>query len=143
MQHQNGSVVPPRPQPQTTQTQGVPPSTASILRRPNGAPPVQGRNRGKTAGLSFLRSVGLKIFAFASKGERKKVVVSGSRMIAFARTGAHVFPVVITIFLIALNGNVLLNGPEISTPAVFFLQVAAKLHVRMPICVIHRVIRDR
>lgn len=92
----------------------------------------QVRKNGQKAARSFVRSVGLKPLVFAAQGERQKVVVSGSRTIAITRAGAHIFPVIITMFLIALNGNVLLNGPPISTAAVFFLQVAAKLHVRIP-----------
>jgi hypothetical protein len=62
--------------------------------------------------------------------EEKKVLVSTSRRISFTRVGAHLLPASITIFLIGFNAFGFLNGPQITTPAAFFLQVASKFHVR-------------
>lgn len=88
---------------------------------------------------SFFRSVGLKALTDGFKSvktkisysplEEKKVIVSTSRWIALSRTGVHLLPVSISIFLIVFNSIEFPNGPEISSVATFFLQVVAKFHV--------------
>lgn len=87
---------------------------------------------------TFLRSVGLKVLSSGERlkrhrklhptEEQPKVVESQSLVIAITRIGAHLLPILITVFLLLFNAIGFLNGPAITTPAEFALQVASKLH---------------
>jgi hypothetical protein len=114
--------------------------TTAIEKLPATVEPAPRRRKNDVpATQSFLRSVGLKALTTrsplkrngrSSRKEEKKVLVSSSRRISFTRVGAHLLPASITIFLIGFNAFGFLNGPQITTPAAFFLQVASKFHVR-------------
>jgi hypothetical protein len=90
---------------------------------------------------TLLRSVGLKVLSSGkrfkdrrrskSSVEEPKVVESRSLLIAITRTGVHLLPICVTVFIIAFNVIGYLNGPDISGTANFALQVASKLHVRL------------
>lgn len=79
---------------------------------------------------SILRSVGLKALAyFVRREEVPKIILSESRRLASTRTAVHILPATITLFLFLFNGIHLLNGPDITGMAKFWLQIAAKFHV--------------
>jgi hypothetical protein len=88
---------------------------------------------------TFLRSVGLKVLSSGKRrlhrrhepvpDEPPKPAIVQSRYIALTRTGVRILPVFTTTFLIRFNAGGFLNGPEISTPATFFLQLLSKFHV--------------
>lgn len=134
----------PAPKPQLSSPMGTPALPVVTTSRPNS------RNSHQTGGShrdskhvqpfrSFLRAVGLKIFISrrqskqppekCNKKENPKIIVSPSRLIAFTRAGVHILPITITLFLLLFNGIELLNGPDMTTTALFGLQVAAKFHV--------------
>lgn len=97
---------------------------------------AQRNTQGLSSWRTFLRSIGLRILALGrlakrrERAEEKKVLVSSSRCIAMARLGAHVLPILITVFIIVFNAVGMLHGPTIPSIAKLLLQVTAKLHVR-------------
>ena len=118
---------------------GPGPISTSGAERPRAdASNVRKRIKSESATRSLLRSVGLKAVSASTwlkqakpkaRSEQKKIVVTTSQRIALTRITVHILPVTITIFLIAFNAVELLNSPNITTVATFFLQVAAKFHV--------------
>lgn len=100
----------------------------------------------RSAGFAFPRSalhaVGLKFstpkypYRTPQGKERPKVLINTLRRIAVARATVHLLPTIISTLIIAGNAVPLVNGPDITIEAKFFLQAASKFHVRLsnPYC---------
>lgn len=61
--------------------------------------------------------------------ETEKVIIHTSKRKIVRRGAVHILPICLSTLLIALCAVQILNGPQISTAASFFLQVGAKFHV--------------
>ncbi len=118
-------------------------SSTAVSLGSRGSSNANQRKRQSASGVkSLLRSAGLKVLAAGKpfrrreQKEEKKVLVSKSRYIAIARLGAHIFPMLITSFMIVFNAVGLMNGPEINSISKLILQVAAKIHVRTSVPIV-------
>lgn len=115
--------------------------TKKMKSKPTALPTVPPKQKMQpSAWVAFCRSVGLNILLLrnllgfgrsTTRRENEKVLVSTSRRISFVRTAVHLPPIIITLFLLLWNGIGFLNGGQITTSATFFLQLLAKLHVRV------------
>ncbi|KAH8730349.1 hypothetical protein GQ44DRAFT_814220 [Phaeosphaeriaceae sp. PMI808] len=99
-------------------------------------------------GHSLIHGAGLKPFSFKKKykgtdgQELPKPVMVKSRLLALASLDIHLLPVCITVFIIAFNSSIFVNGPPISTLAQYALQGASKLHEMTIVASLARVVVD-